>query len=246
MKYLTKLSLNGFRHFKNNIDSLHVFSLETAEALERFGLDSNKMILIRHGVPAVFSNTANNGERNKGQQIFAFIGRFRQVKGLHVLLKAWLSLPVDNARCLWVIGGGNDPEPLLQNLINSAKKRPDVNFLGILKEEELRLKLTEIQCVIIPSQVVETGPLAFHEAIASGANVIASDIGGCKELAKFYGEGCEVFPAKNSRILTKRILAFRFCPIKHKPFSRTEHYKKVVAEYDKILCTAPIGATADK
>ena len=232
LKYLTGLSLESFQRFEKQVDRWLVFSPQIEVALSRLGVPTDRVEVIRHGADD-FRPSAARG--TGAEPVFLYVGRFKKLKGLPTLLRAWLGLPENSGRKLWVVGGGAGLERSLAQLIDRAKKRTDIEFLGTMETENLQALMSQAHCVLIPTEWVETGPLVFHEAVAAGANVIASNIGGCASLVEFYGEGCEVFRMGDISDLREKIQAFRYRPIRKEVMSQSVHYAKVFDEYQKLL-----------
>lgn len=233
--HLVHLSIGAFENFYKLIDQWFVFSEQCQASLLRFGIENNKIALVRHGINKLYlSDTHKTARENHSKIRFIYVGRFQKLKGIQTLLKAWLKLEELENRELFLIGGSSDMEPPINALINKVKKRSDVSFLGVLPQKEIKTILETGHCIIIPSEVSETGPYVFHEAIACGANVLASDIGGGAELAGYYGQGCQLFKVKNSFDLAQKIEQFKY----EKPISRPEteelHFEKVLKVYKKF------------
>ncbi len=103
-----------------------------------------------------------------------FVGRVDADKGILVLLEAWKKITMPNAH-LVVIGDGT----LLDHL--RAQHIPRVEFRGVQSSEDVRRAMKESAVVVVPSLILENQPTVILEALASGCNVIASDIGGVAE-----------------------------------------------------------------
>ncbi len=246
-KHLTKLSLESFCRFKKNIDRWHVFSPQIENTLNKLDVLPKNISVIRHGIDDHYFEKINDGhavyERMDSCLIFMFIGRFKKIKGLPTLLKAWMGMDETSDRKLWVVGSGDGADKSLDILIEKSKLRNDIEYFGVMDVEQLRIKLSQAHCLIIPSEVVETGPLVFHEAMALGTNVIVSDMGGCASLVVFYGEGCSSFQVGNVLELRQRIEGFKFREIEKKVMSQQEHYQLLVKEYDTLLKEESHAAT---
>jgi glycosyltransferase involved in cell wall biosynthesis len=128
---------------------------------------------------------------------------------------------------LLMIGELQSQNTVIQEWLNKAQADESIRFLGSQKREKIIEILQEVHCVIVPSECLEIGPFVLHEAIASGANIIASDIGGTKELANYYGEGCTTFAQGNVTDLQNKIRNFVYQPIAPKVQTQTEHYEKI-------------------
>ncbi len=235
---LTDLSIQAYRHFAGQIDHWLVFSHQIENTLLRYGISPGKIQVIRHGIDSNFlteNTTAAPQKMTEQPTIFVFVGRFKMVKGIHTLLRAWMGLEESPARRLWLIGGDRDLDPRIAELLEKSKSRKDIEQLGVLPVEEVRSRLEQAHCIVIPSEWVEIGPLTLHEAIACQTNVIASDIGGCAELAAFYGETCQTFRMGNAADLKNKIKDFQYRLVDKKVRSQSEHNELIVREYERVL-----------
>jgi glycosyltransferase involved in cell wall biosynthesis len=229
MKFFVEKSLQSFHRLNALTQHWLVMSEEISQAIQRMGVDRQKISMVRHGIhPDFILNKPIQKPTNK--ITFAYMGRFETIKGVHTLLQAWLNLP-KKANILpmelLMIGELQSQNTVIQEWLNKAQADESIRFLGSQKREKIIEILQEVHCVIIPSEWVEIGPLVLHEAIASGANIIASDIGGTKELANYYGEGCTTFAQGNVTDLQNKIRNFVYQPIAPKVQTQTEHYEKI-------------------
>lgn len=229
-KFLTGLALRSFGRLHAQVDRWLVFSPQIQVALEKLGVATKNIQVIRHGADEHYRR-ADRLRQPGLPQIFIYVGRFKKLKGLPTLLRAWLGLPESTDRTLWVVGDGQDLEPAFAKLVEQAKTRTDIAFLGTMDAAPLAERMAQAHCAVIPTEWVETGPLVFHEAVAAGANVIASNIGGCAALAAFYGEGCTTFEMGNVADLRSKIAQFRYQPSPKKVMDHSEHYAQVVEQY---------------
>jgi glycosyltransferase involved in cell wall biosynthesis len=203
----------------------------------RAGVKQEKISMIRHGIHEEFIHdfitTTEILQRTSNKTIFVYAGRFERIKGFPTLLKTWLALPNEpQKRILQIIGEVQSESDEINNLLVLAKQRNDIEFMGKKNATEMRTILQQSHCMIIPSEWIEIGPLVLHEAIACGANIIASDVGGTAELANYYQEGCTTFKMGNQQDLNSKILNFQYFPIKHQVRSQKEHYDLVLEIYN--------------
>lgn len=98
-----------------------------------------------------------------------FLGRLVPIKGLRTLLAS-----LGGAR-LTVAGDG--PERRL-----AASAPPGVRFIGAVPLEARRSLLAEHHVVCVPSMAGEGAPRVVGEAYAAGRPVLASDVGGLRDL----------------------------------------------------------------
>jgi PEP-CTERM/exosortase A-associated glycosyltransferase len=124
----------------------------------------------------------------KGKQVLGFIGSFYRYEGLHLLLEA---LPLLLARLpevrLLLVGGGPEEEALKAQA--AALGRPDaVVFSGRVAHERVQSYYSLLDMLVLPrlsmrlTQLVT--PLKPLEAMAQGKLVVASDVGGHRELIR--------------------------------------------------------------
>jgi len=240
LKYLVSQSIDAFKMFDESIQQWHVFSKQIHKILLLNKILPNKIVVLRHGVNDIFIEnqsmaTIDENRINSSLTIFLFVGRFEKQKGLHTLLKTWIELVESPIRRLEIIGEMLVADDGLNSLIKKALKRKDIVWHGRKDQNEIASIMQNSHCTIIPSEWVEIGPLVFHEAISCGSNIIASDIGGCKELADLYPGKCTLFRAGNSQSLSKAILNFKFSNIAYKAISQNENYTKVLQQYKILL-----------
>jgi glycosyltransferase involved in cell wall biosynthesis len=104
-----------------------------------------------------------------------FFGRLEQIKGIRPLLEACRLVPD-----LKLILAGRVETPLANELPNLLPANAE--YVGMKHGEALWTLISNATAVIVPSLWYENQPLSILEAFASGKPVIASDLGGMKEL----------------------------------------------------------------
>ena len=236
IKTLVKIFFDSWSRLDHLIDQWQVFSNKIELVMQDAGISRSKIQLIRHGVNPVFIATEaekKSRETVNKSVIFLYASRFEKAKGFITLLDAWLKMPFSKDRILYMVGDNQTGTVEEESLINKSLKRPDIQWLGRQSNEGIAGIMKKAQCVIIPSQCLEIGPLVFHEAIAAGANVIASDIGGCKELGGIYPEVSFLFVTGNAEQLKELITNFVYHPVKNKPELQEANYENVCISYSK-------------
>lgn len=121
--------------------------------------------------------------------------RLSEDKGILVLLDAWQSLNPRPGR-LELISGG----PLLAKI----KKLEDSSIVvhGQLPHEEAMIAMSGANLFVMPSIIMENQPTVLLEAVAAGINVVASDVGGVREMLEGYGT---IVPPGDASALAKAI-----------------------------------------
>ena len=237
LKFLIKRFIHSFNSFDNEVNLWHVFSQQMKAVLEINGVSKKKISLFRHGVKPVFlKNSLASVLLRKEQQVkvFLFAARFDKVKGFATLMKAWCSLMETSGRELWMVGEKQSDDEEITNSMASATYRKDIKWLGIKTQEELAIIMGKVHCTIIPSEWIEIGPLVFHEAIAAGSDVIASDIGGCRELVLQYNNKSSMFVTANVQSLKEKIIEFKFSGKTDEPQTQLQNYEAVLQSYYNI------------
>lgn len=122
----------------------------------------------------------------KGKTVLGFIGSFYAYEGLSLLLDA---LPQMLKRtpdlCLLLVGGGSQ-EVLLREKITALGLTDAVVFTGRVAHDQVQAYYNQVDVFVyprLPMRLTElVTPLKPLEAMAQGRMVVASDVGGHKEL----------------------------------------------------------------
>ncbi|MCT0198167.1 glycosyltransferase [Synechococcus sp. CS-1325] len=165
---------------------LHVFNSWMQEILIRNGYPDNKIKRIGHGGPesATDFSMHNSGTNDHNPTIrFVFIGRIEPVKGLHLLIQALTSIPVELGFTLDAYGNGNN-KPYLTGLHKLIKDHSNIRLHASIQPADVATTLSNYHCLLVPSLWLETGPLVVLEAFAMGLWVAGSNLGGILELCQ--------------------------------------------------------------
>ena len=122
------------------------------------------------------------GDRQPEPGRILFVGRLVEKKGIDVLVRALADVPGGR---LVVVGDGPQRAEL-EALVGRLDLSDRVTFLGQCAREEVMAELARAAVVAIPSQVGAGGdqdgtPVVLGEAIAAGAPVVVSSLGGLAE-----------------------------------------------------------------
>jgi glycogen(starch) synthase len=149
-----------------------------AELVRRaYRLDDKKLRVVHNGVPEEFLHYAHRSEM-AGNGPVLFFGRFHPVKGVDTLIDA-LRLMGPDVPETWIIGRGEE-EQLLRDAILKAGLR-GIRILPWMTHDELGKAISEAGMVVLPSRK-ENFSLAVLGAMAVGAPVIATSVGGTPEI----------------------------------------------------------------
>lgn len=141
--------------------------------------------------------------------VLGFIGSFYAYEGLPVLLKAlpMILRQVPNTRLLLVGGGPQEEE--LKRLTDRLGLQERVIFTGRVPHDQVRRYYDLVDVFVYPRLPMRltdlVTPLKPLEAMAQGRLVVASDVGGHKELIR-PGETGELFEAANVHALAATVI----------------------------------------
>lgn len=110
--------------------------------------------------------------------LFLFVGQIEEHKGIRLMLSAWTDfITRTKAEAKLTIAGDGS---LLESL--KLLKTPQVEFVGRLQGKDLSEAYARATCLVVPSLCYENSPTVIYEATQFNLPVIASNLGGTKEL----------------------------------------------------------------
>ncbi len=138
----------------------HFKIIGKAQARHQLGLDSDKIVL--------------------------FVGRIDPLKGVDNLIKALAYLRHIARLRLVIIGGGEHSQreiEQLQRLAHNLEVQNSVDFLGLIRHEELPHFYNAADACVVPSYYESFGLVAL-ESLACGTPVVATNVGNHKNLVR--------------------------------------------------------------
>lgn len=142
-----------------------------------------------------------------GAADFVFIGEFRALKGIQVLLEALVEVRAPDGRPASLVMAGNGPDfETFDQRINELRLRERVTLLGV---QPARPTLARGRCAIVPS-LKESLPYVVLEAAAAGRPVIATSVGGIAEI--FGPAAASLVPAGDVMALRAAMQSFMDSP----------------------------------
>lgn len=162
---------------------------ERQQAIELYGLEAQKVGVVRSGVDTnIFRPLPIDkgrllqeyGIERGGAPLVFFGGKLTAIKGVDVLLRAARIYSRSVERPLTLIAGEGDARPELEKL--AAELELDaVYFLGQQDHQQMTRLFNAADVAAVPSWS-EAFPLTAVEALACGTPVVASGVGGLREL----------------------------------------------------------------
>ncbi len=177
------------------------------DLLANFPIAAEKVIRIYNPVDVERVRSLANGNESPfcgaGPHL-AVVGRLSAEKGLDVLLNAMPAvLHVFPEACLFILGDG----PMKMDLMNLCRKlalTQRVNFLGFQDNPWLYMKYANL--VVLPSRF-EGLPNVMIEALALGANIVATDCSGAMRELLDDGSRITLAPSGDPNGLAEAIIA---------------------------------------
>lgn len=178
-------------HSKNTynlVDKYICPSYFITEVTEKSGINSDKLITLHN-----FSTFVSDGASEK-QDYALYFGRLSVEKGVKTMLEAFSKMPEIR---LIVAGNG----PIEDELRANAPK--NVEFVGFKSGSELTELIKGARFSLYPSEWFENCPMSVLESLSLGTPVIASDLGGTKDLIE-EGKTGFIFKAGDCASLSEK------------------------------------------
>jgi len=214
-----------------NSDVCVGLSAEVCTFLEHLG--GTIPVRIPLGVHPAFTDKE---QRYPNGKTLVYVGRLIYAKGVQDLLHAFELVKKRTPDASLIIVGDGDYRSKLEEIAGS-----DVKFLGELPQEQVANVLATADIFVHPSYS-EGQPSAVAEAAAIGLPVIATNVGGTRELVEDNITGYLVDP-RNTQALTDKILtllkdtdkARHMGQAGREKMLRDYHWTAMVDSYDKLF-----------
>jgi PEP-CTERM/exosortase A-associated glycosyltransferase len=206
---------------------LETYVLERADAITTIceglrgdiidrGIPAHKVTVIPNAVDA--QRFTMNGQADPelqarlgiaGKMVLGFIGSFYAYEGLILLLDALPAVLAENANVRVLLVGGGPQENRLRERVDELSLNEAVIFTGRVPHDTVQAYYNLIDVFVYPRLPMRltdlVTPLKPLEAMAQGRLVLASDVGGHRELIR-PGVNGELFRAGDVASLTTTVL----------------------------------------
>ena len=146
--------------------------------------------------------------RLAGRPVIGFIGSFYHYEGLDLLLAAVARLPADRAAPALLLVGGGPEEAALRRTAELMPSSAFVTFAGRVSQEEITRYYSVVDVLVYPRRSLRitelVTPLKPLEAMAMGKIVLASNVGGHRELIAHDSTGF-LFPPNDPDALAQAV-----------------------------------------
>ncbi len=212
--------IEGEKQVLRRVDRVIVATIaELTQLRFLYKADAKKLVVIPPGVDVshFYPIPADEARSYIGlkpeDRMILFVGRIEPLKGVDTLLEAMSCLQMKESRPvhLAIIGGdpAASPEMMnaemarLKNLCEVLGLDQSVVFLGVRDQDKLPYYYSAAEVVVMPSHYESFGMVAL-EAMACGAPVIASEVGGLAYLVR-DGETGFTIPAEEPETLCEKL-----------------------------------------
>lgn len=153
----------------------------------------------------VFPGKDHESIPNHKKEFYLYAGRLEEIKGIRLLIEAFRRMP---EKRLKIAGDG----PLMDEIRAQvqAEKLKNIELLGWIPQEELKIMMRSAAVLIVCSQVYESFPLLIIEAFAERLPVIGGRIGIMQNLIKHKVNGL-LFEHNSVQGLIDAVKAFECC-----------------------------------
>jgi len=172
-------------------------------------VSASKMTVLTNGIDTgAFTPDRSRRRRVRarmGADVFVWlaVGRIAPAKDYPNLLRAWAQVRAAHPKALlWIAGEGDASSLLLEaeKHLSTASQDSGVHLLGLRRDI---LELLDAADGYVLSSAWEGMPLALGEAMAMEKAVVATDVGGVRELA---GDTAMIIPPGDSSALAEEML----------------------------------------
>ncbi len=179
------------------------------------GIPDNKIAIVPNGInPEAFHATKSDlavasALGVDGKKIVGFIGSFNRYEDLDLLVRAIARIVAIRSDVVLLLVGGGEMEQELRNQIAQANLQNHVILTGRIPQEKIPGIYSLIDVLVYPRYSVRltelVTPLKPLESMAMGKPIIASDIGGHRELIQDGYTGL-LFKSGDVSALTRSII----------------------------------------
>lgn len=192
------------------VDAVTVICEGLRNELIARGIAAEKIGVIPNGVDLKrFAPRARNDDVAdryglRGQVVLGFLGSFYRYEGLSLLLDAFARLRTAKPEARLLLVGGGEQETELRAKAEALGLGTSVIFTGSVPPDQVLDLYSVVDVLVYPRQSMRltdwVTPLKPLEAMAMGKVVVASDVGGLKELIQDRETGL-LFPAGDAEAL---------------------------------------------
>ncbi|KGJ95957.1 TIGR04063 family PEP-CTERM/XrtA system glycosyltransferase [Thalassotalea sp. ND16A] len=200
----------------NKADAVTTICQGLKQDLIARGLNENKITVIPNAVNIEQFKVITNKDAElelkvqlSGCQVLGFLGSFYAYEGLDLLIAAMPGMLAKNPNVRLLLVGGGPQENALKAQASRLHLRDKIIFIGRVPHAQVSKYYSLVDLLVYPRKSMRltelVTPLKPLEAMAQGKLVLASDVGGHRELINDNDNGF-LFKADDIEQLTQRTL----------------------------------------
>lgn len=167
----------GLGTWRHHVQRFLVLNEFARDIFVRSGFPADRMII----KPNATTDPGPRAAEPSASRSLLYVGRVEEVKGITTLIDAWELARPDGLE-LTVIGDGELREDLARRDV------PGVHFAGSLPAGEVRSLMLRARALLFPTRLYEGQPMVTVEAFSAGLPVLASALGGNREVVGELGD----------------------------------------------------------
>ena len=172
------------------------------------GFTEGHISIVRQAISV--ANYSSPYQENINEEFtIGYLGRLSPEKGSLFLLKI-ISKLIVSSRFRFVLGipienSNPDDVSLLRTLCEEAGER--ITVMENIDASNKELFFNEIDCLLVPSFCIETGPIVLLEALVFNKQAVVPDVGGPLELKSAFSENVTIYHWNNLQSVVESLLA---------------------------------------
>jgi L-malate glycosyltransferase len=241
---LTPLQFRAQNIVLRMCDRIVCNSRAATERLQKSGLDKQKVTVIPNALPhSAFAETVPAMPPVPGVVRIGMIARMNDRSKNHVIFLRAAARLAAKFQCVEFVLVGDGPlRPGLETLVRELELGSRVRFLG--DRQDISEVLASLNITVLPSSS-ESSSNAIVESMAAGVSVVASDVGGNRELIQDGETGLLVQPEEHAfTVALERLLLDselrRRCGQQAKAYASAHHNLETIRDryeglYESLL-----------
>ena len=162
----------------NSADEIVAISKWNLPFIRRFSKTPTKVIYRGLDFPEM-----RRKEKKTDQVSFGFVGRLVKLKGVDLLISAFVDLVLENPHLTLQIVGDGEERGSLEKQVQSLGLEGVVEFLGFQEKEEIQQRLLPFWDVFVNPSLQEGLPTTVIEALFAQCITVATHVGWTREIA---------------------------------------------------------------
>jgi glycosyltransferase involved in cell wall biosynthesis len=217
------------------VDGAVVHSEHDRHAVQdRFGLGDRPLVTIPHGphrvLPAVPHRTSDTDDECR----LLYFGVIRPFKGVEDLIRAFDSLPPENAAGLrlMIVGETWEGHTLPLEMVDASRYRDRIDVINrYVTDAEVADFFATADVVVLPyHRSSASGPL--HLAMSTGLPVVVTAVGGLIEAVQDYG-GAILVPPQDVDELARALL--KACTMRNQRFADPHSWERTIDRFAELF-----------